>query len=138
MADLYYIGSSPCDEACAQVGEANYAEKARTECRAFIEQLRRQFGPEPDGVRLITKGSPHDFGTYYEVVARVESDAPEASWAYAAQCEDDAAPVWDEEAHAVLAQAAWDRANPEAARTREALARVRGVLTVGAVLGGVR
>jgi hypothetical protein len=40
----------------------------RLECRAFIEQLRRQFGQEPEGAQLSVKSNPHDFGPYYEVV----------------------------------------------------------------------
>ncbi len=66
--DYITIGSTPCDEECAQVGTANYSEKAKEECARFIRTIRRVCGEEPEGASLAIKSFPHDFGTYHEVV----------------------------------------------------------------------
>ena len=70
MRDYINIGSAPVEEQCAQVGRDNYRAMARLECRAFKEQLERKF---PDGEFGI-KSFPHDFGTYFEVVAYFEDE----------------------------------------------------------------
>ena len=92
--DVLAIGSSPCDEDCAQVGSEGYYERAQAECRRFIELLRRTFGPEPEGAELFIKANLHDFGTYYEVACRFDPDA-EAAVDYALKCEGDAPPTWE-------------------------------------------
>lgn len=99
MRDYLTIGCSPVEEDCAQVGGENYAETARRECNAFRDQLRRQFGNEPDGARLAVKAFPHDFGTYYEVVCWYED---EASAEYAFRLEAETPKRWDDEARKVL------------------------------------
>jgi len=82
MKDYVVIGSTPTEEDCAQVGSADYATKARKECARYVAQIQRHY-PEPDGGYLKIKSNPHDFGTYYEVVAVYEVDDEEASrWAY--------------------------------------------------------
>jgi len=55
MRDYYTLGSAPCDEPCACVGEEHYRERALEECERFIEFLRATFGPEPYGARLTTR-----------------------------------------------------------------------------------
>jgi len=75
VRDHICIGPTPAAETCAQVGAADYQSTARRECRAFINQIRREFGPEPDGARLFIKSNPHDFGSYLEVCC--EYDQPE-------------------------------------------------------------
>jgi len=75
MRDYISIGSTPAGENCAQVGAADYHSTARRECRAFINQIRREFGQEPDGARLFIKSNPHDFGSYLEVCC--EYDVPD-------------------------------------------------------------
>jgi len=77
MRDYISIGSTPAAETCAQVGAADYHSTARRECRAFINQIRREFGPEPDGARLFIKSNPHDFGSYLEVCCEYEIPSPE-------------------------------------------------------------
>jgi len=67
MRDSLSIGSSPANEDCAQVGSDDYNKRARAETRAFVHQLRRVFGTEPEGARLKVKPNQHDFGTYLEV-----------------------------------------------------------------------
>jgi hypothetical protein len=90
-------GTTPPDEACAQVGSRayDYAERARREARAYIGQLRRTFGDEPDGARLGVKSHAHDFGTYYTVVCHFDADDA-AAGAYAFRCDDEAPRCWDE------------------------------------------
>ena len=63
MVETIEIGSAPCDEQCAQVGESNYPERSRAECRAFINQIKRVMGEPPEGVGLFIKSNAHDFGT---------------------------------------------------------------------------
>lgn len=91
--DYVCIGSSPAEEDCAQVGSDNYPELSRAECRRFIELIRSVVGPEPEGARLIIKSNPHDFGTYYEVAVKFDSDDEDAS-AYAYRCEEEAPTRW--------------------------------------------
>jgi hypothetical protein len=94
MFDTLEIGSTPCDEACQQVGTKDYdPHKARLECQRFRTQLRQQFGEEPEGAKLIIKGNPHDFGTYYEVACKYEMGNEKAE-EYAFNCESEAWPQW--------------------------------------------
>ena len=37
------LGAVPYDESCAQVGMEGYRDKAIMECRAYVNQLYRQF-----------------------------------------------------------------------------------------------
>ena len=67
IKDSLYIGESPWDETCAQVGSDMYRVNAGKECRRFIEQIRKHYGPEPTGARLFIKSNPHDFGSYLSV-----------------------------------------------------------------------
>ena len=95
--DYLVIGSVPAAEDCAQVGTPNYKSQAIKECRAFIEQLRRQFGPEPVGARLERKEFPHDFGSYDEVVVWYDEDNQEAI-DYAFKLEAEMPEKWDSQA----------------------------------------
>jgi len=67
IRDSLYIGESPWEETCAQVGSDMYLVNARKECQRFIDQIRRHYGDEPVGARLYTKSNPHDFGSYLSV-----------------------------------------------------------------------
>lgn len=115
------IGPTPSGEDCAQVGSPDYGKKARKECTAFLNQLRRTFGEEPDGACLRIKSNPHDFGSYYEVVCSYDPDDP-AAVAYALKCESEAPEEWDDAARAELAQTLFaprgtpPPANPKAKR----------------------
>ena len=104
MMDYLNIGSTPNEEDCAQVGSENYDERARKECRAYMAQIRKHY-PEPENGYLKVKGFPHDFGTYYEVVAYYdESDAEAVKWAL--DIEGDTKGVlarWDSEFHPINA-----------------------------------
>lgn len=94
MRDFVYIGSTPCDEPCEQLGPEYNRDKARRECHVFINQLRRMFGMEPDGAELCVKSERHDFGTYLEVICYFD-DAKQASVDYAFRCEGEAPANWD-------------------------------------------
>ena len=101
MSNYIEIGATPYDEECAQVGEPNYRQLARIECNAFIAQLRRMFGPEPEGAQLRVKSFSHDFGSYHEVVCYFDPDN-EASTEYAFQCEGEGPAEWDQQARQEL------------------------------------
>src|SRR6185437_3380139 len=84
------------DEDCEQVGTASYdGKRARLECETFRDQLRRQFGDEPEGATLRVKSNPHDFGNYLEVACYYDDNYPE-SVEYAFKCEGEAWINWDE------------------------------------------
>lgn len=101
MHEYIDVGSSPTEESCAQVGSKGYYERARQECRAYINQLRRAFGSEPEGARLAVKSNPHDFGTYLSVVCYYDPGIP-ASADYAFRCESESPTEWDGEARREL------------------------------------
>lgn len=95
MKEYLSIGSTPCCEECASVGEPDYSTYARIECRAYMAQLQRLY-PEPAKGYFKVKSFGHDFGTYYEVVAVYDPEDEEAtSWAFDAEA---GAETWDEEA----------------------------------------
>jgi hypothetical protein len=64
------LGSSPSDEACAQVGHADYLERSRTECKVFRSQILRHY-PRPEGLEqqagLGIASHPHELGNYRTV-----------------------------------------------------------------------
>jgi hypothetical protein len=101
MNDDLYIGSAPAEEDCAQVGTVDYSQRARRECRALVEQLRRAFGPEPPGCRLYTKQNLHDFGTYLSVNCSFDPESQSAI-EYAYRCEAELPSEWDAQARAYL------------------------------------
>lgn len=85
MSDYLNIGSTPCDESCAQIGQEGYHQQMRKESRAFINQLERvltaEFGDKVC-VTLTNKSFPHDYGTYHEVCAvyNDEESMTQAFW----------------------------------------------------------
>lgn len=101
MADSLMIGSAPYAEDCASVGSADYRQRARRECVAFMAQLVRMFGDPPVGCRLVIKSNPHDFGSYLTVDAVYNADFQEAV-EYAYRCESEGPELWDAEARAEL------------------------------------
>lgn len=94
MQDYLSIGSVPSGEDCAQVGEEDYHVKAITECRRFLDLIKRTVGEPPEGAKLGIKGFEHDFGTYYEVVVYYDVD-DEAATSYAYKVESEAPQNWD-------------------------------------------
>ncbi len=95
MTDTLTLGSAPCDEDCAQVGQADYREKALAECNKYRDMLKTKFGNPPTGASLIIHGERHDFGIYYEVAVRYDDNFPEAV-DYAFKLESEAPAKWQE------------------------------------------
>lgn len=96
-----YLGCAPASEWCAQVGTDGYLEQAKRECRAWINQLRRVFGPEPTGAKLAITSNPHDFGAYLDVVIWFYGKDRQAT-DYAYKVEDNRILLWDAEARKEL------------------------------------
>lgn len=78
MREYVELGVAPCDEDCVQVGEEDYLNKARKECRKYISLIRECCGSEPDGAQLKIKSFEHDFGNYYEVVCSYDDKFPDS------------------------------------------------------------
>ena len=97
------LGPVPAEESCQQCGTRDYDPiMARRECRAYINQLIRQFGEPPVGARLTITSNPHDFGTYYEVAVKFSEDVRAAA-EYAYEMESSLPGEWDDAARAELA-----------------------------------
>lgn len=94
MRDSVDIGCCPAGEPCVPLGSEDYHPRARRECKALIAALRKMYGPEPDGCKLVIKENPHDFGVYLSVEAVFDDTYPEAA-EYAWKCED-LPETWDE------------------------------------------
>ena len=104
MINKIEIGPTPSDENCAQVGSDRYGKVWRAECKAFINQIRRVCGNEPDSASLIITSNPHDFGTYHEVAVKYRTNSPEGL-AYALKVESTPIHRWDNMAYDELTAA---------------------------------
>ena len=62
--------TTPSDEPCASLGEANYHLRSLLEFEAISCQLKRQFPKIMDKVQIKLGVCEHDFGTYHEVRLR--------------------------------------------------------------------
>jgi len=95
MKEFINIGSSPAEEDCFQTGDA----RCLRECRIYKRQLEREF----PGGDFRVKSFPHDFGSYWEVVAYYNpEDEKETDLAF--QAESEASPSWDDLALAEMAE----------------------------------
>lgn len=81
MKERIELGSAPWDEDCAQVGQADYYQRAQKECIAYKRQLQRILEAEGYSgllvygeLRFVIKSNAHDFGNYYEVVVVFDAD----------------------------------------------------------------
>lgn len=89
------LGSAPSDEDCAQIGvDENYGARAKRECRALVNQLKRLCGDPPAGARFRIMSNPHDFGTYYSVVIDFDPNNEDAI-EYAYRCDEESPSEWD-------------------------------------------
>lgn len=61
-----WLGTTPIEEPCAQVGDEDFDVTASAECRRYIKLLRQRFGDEPRGAELAVKWSQHEYGSYPE------------------------------------------------------------------------
>lgn len=107
MYEYVYLGSTPGDEDCAQVGSDDYGQRSRAETLAYVRQLRRIVAAEgrtiPEGASLVIKREPHDFGQYTEVVVRYDLDEADAE-EFAYWLEGILPANWDAEALAELSK----------------------------------
>lgn len=78
MRGYITLGSTPCDEECAQTIQDDYIEKSYLEAKAYVAQIHRHMkenGKELlPGMKLAVKSFPHDFGSYQEVVIYYDTD----------------------------------------------------------------
>jgi len=95
MRDKLSLSPTPVGEDCAQLGEEGYRTKAKRECKAWIGQLRREFGEPPPGTSFRVALNPHDFGTYLDVEIAFD-DEDEESVEYAYRVEGNLPEFWDE------------------------------------------
>lgn len=107
-SELFYLGSAPASEDCAQVGQPDYPERSRRECKAFKNLLHRAC-PIPDDlkdhVRYKTHVESHSYGVTREVVVAVLGFKAGA-WDFALNVEETCPLEWDEEARKELAAGA--------------------------------
>ena len=100
MRDFIEIGSSPAGEKCAQFNTPGYRAKAKKEMLAYLSQIRRTLGQEPNGARLVIKWFPHDIGQYgydyYGEVCCEFDDALPESIKYAFNCGAKSPEYWDD------------------------------------------
>jgi len=99
MNDHIVIGSCPVNEDLVYLDTSdpqNYADMAK-QCQRYIDCLRRVFGPEPTGARLVTMSFPHEFGQYCEVACKFDSNNEEA-YDHALLMERNSPLTWDEPA----------------------------------------
>ena len=101
MNDCMPLGPVPYAEDCAQLGTPGYYERARKECRAYRNQLRRVFGEPPGNASFVMKSFPHDLGSYHEICVRYDPNNEEES-DFAYMCEGNLPELWDEEARKEL------------------------------------
>ncbi len=93
--DILAIGPAPSEESCAQVGDPDYPERSRRECRVFLRMLLRLFPASQSlEARLVVKTFPHDFGRYREVCVQFAPSSQEAL-GYAYHIESNAPARWD-------------------------------------------
>lgn len=81
--EILYLGPTPLEEECCQVGQSTSQEMYQ-ECCRYKEQLKRMF-PIPEGViaAFHVKKFGHDFGEYYEVILLFDDENERsASFAY--------------------------------------------------------
>lgn len=98
-----YLGSSPINEPCAQVGTPDYYHNARIEISAYKEQLIRIHGKPPEGAKYRMSTEQHDLGTYHELVIDITDESSTPACDYALKVEGNLPEVWDNEAKAYIA-----------------------------------
>jgi hypothetical protein len=96
MYDELDLGTTPTAEDCVQLGEPDYYNKSRAECRRFSKFLTKVFGEPPTTAFFKIKSCPHDFGTYHEVVVKYDDKDPVAA-AYAFACENQCPERWTDD-----------------------------------------
>lgn len=97
MLECIELGSAPYEEECAQYKTAGYRSRARKECRAFCNQIVREFGDGTNTNYIELKYYPYDEdGGYYEVVVYYDPNN-EQSAEYAFNIERNLPRHWDDQ-----------------------------------------
>ena len=102
--DTLYIGESPAEEPCAQLGSTEYNRRAFREIQAYRRQILRYYPIRSASCELISKSCPHDFGAYQALFAQYDPES-EAATQWAFDIEGDELGVlsnWDAEARKEL------------------------------------
>jgi hypothetical protein len=61
------VTTTPREEQCVNVGDTNYYSNAQIEAKAYINQLKRNYGNPPPGTRFKIIDCPHDAGVYVDI-----------------------------------------------------------------------
>jgi hypothetical protein len=93
VTERYHLGPAPVEESCAQLGQDDYENQAKAECRTYIAAIRIVCGDPPDAANLRMVSQPHDFGLYWEVVVEFDPSNRKAC-EYAARCDEQAPTTW--------------------------------------------
>lgn len=67
------LGPVPHDEEPEQLGPNYDPTKALDECRRYVKMLEKLF-PPVGNARFVITSNPHDFGSYYSVEVKYDSD----------------------------------------------------------------
>ncbi len=97
--------TTPFDEKCAQLGEDNYMQNARIEAHAYINQLIRVHGENPEGTNFRITQNPHDFGMYLDI--RFDFDEEIEMHLYYMHNIESGLPLWDMKAKLELNKAGY-------------------------------
>ena len=92
--EMIFLGPAPAEESCAQIGDSNYPEASKAECRAYITAIKRVCGEPPEGAVLRVKSEQHDYGTYRECVVEYDGDN-QAAAEFADKCDRHAPTTWE-------------------------------------------
>lgn len=98
MTDSIFLATTtPSGEKCAQLNfTKDYMEMSKLEAHAYIRQLTRVLGENPEGTRFLLAHCPHDFGTYLDIKF-FYNDEDENQIEYMNSVEN-GCETWDEEA----------------------------------------
>ena len=91
--ETYVICAGPFEESLAIVGDPDFTSRNFLECRTFIEQIAREFGPPPKNAFLFIETELHDFGIFRNVAVRFNpNDIEEVDFANRIE---NGSPRWD-------------------------------------------
>ena len=93
MSESLAIGTVPCEEVCPQVGHCDPLVMRKV-AEIYRNQLVRWSDEKGLEVCFTIKSSNHDFGTYYEVYAKITGD-DEKAWEDACTVESEGPTEWD-------------------------------------------
>lgn len=98
MRDYLYLGPTPADEPCMQLGSKDWdLDKAREECKRYIQLLEKKFPGMPESCSFRVKVEQHEFGMSPEVVVSFDGAYPE-SVEYAFRVENNLPATWEDDA----------------------------------------